>query len=104
MPRYRRFQITQKDIDGNHPLRQYVASGLLQTLSDANYKADGILQVSFFIVVSSSNDYAKHLGGGSTFAGIVIGIPTVFSGIALVPMMQHDRGKCTPLAGWKREY
>ncbi|KIY71028.1 MFS general substrate transporter [Cylindrobasidium torrendii FP15055 ss-10] len=55
--------------------------------------ANMLLQVSFFIIVSSSNDYAKHLGGGSTFAGIVIGIPTVFSGIALVPMMQHDRGQ-----------
>ncbi|KZP14204.1 MFS general substrate transporter [Athelia psychrophila] len=52
----------------------------------------GLLQVSFFIIVSSSNEYATHLGGGSTFSGLVIGIPTVFSGLALLPMMKIDQG------------
>ncbi|KAF7973456.1 hypothetical protein HWV62_15040, partial [Athelia sp. TMB] len=52
-----------------------------------------LLQVSFFIIVSSSNEYAEYLGGGSTFSGLVIGIPTVFSGLALLPMMKIDQGK-----------
>lgn len=43
--------------------------------------------------MSSSNDYAKYLGGDSTFSGIVIGIPTVFSGLALLPLMRYDHGK-----------
>lgn len=50
------------------------------------------LQVSFFIVVSSSNAYAHYLGGTSTFSGLVIGIPTVFSGIALLPLLKFDQG------------
>ncbi|KZT01892.1 MFS general substrate transporter [Laetiporus sulphureus 93-53] len=58
--------------------------------------ASALLQVSFFIVVSSSNEYAKHLGGTSTFSGLVIGIPTVFSGLALVPLAKLDGG------GYKR--
>ncbi|EJD40938.1 MFS general substrate transporter [Auricularia subglabra TFB-10046 SS5] len=51
-----------------------------------------LLQISFFIIVSSSNVYAEELGGDATFSGIVLGIPTVFSGIALLPMMRYDRG------------
>ncbi|KAI0693066.1 major facilitator superfamily domain-containing protein [Cytidiella melzeri] len=51
-----------------------------------------LLQISFFIIVSSSNSYAQHLGGTSTFSGLVIGIPTVFSGIALLPLLRLDRG------------
>ncbi|KAI9058933.1 MFS general substrate transporter [Trametes sanguinea] len=51
-----------------------------------------MLQLSFFIIVSSSNEYAKYLGGTSTFSGLVIGIPTVFSGIALLPLMRVDQG------------
>ncbi|EIN04013.1 MFS general substrate transporter [Punctularia strigosozonata HHB-11173 SS5] len=49
------------------------------------------LQLSFFVVVSSSNEYAKHLGGTSTFSGVVIGIPTAVSGLALLPIMKYDR-------------
>lgn len=51
-----------------------------------------LLQISFFIIVSSSNVYAEELGGDATFSGIVLGIPTVFSGIALLPMMRYDKG------------
>lgn len=51
------------------------------------------LQISFFIIISSSHEYAKHLGGNSTFSGIVIGIPTVFSGLALLPIMRFDHGQ-----------
>ncbi|EMD35780.1 hypothetical protein CERSUDRAFT_115734 [Gelatoporia subvermispora B] len=58
--------------------------------------ASALLQVSFFIVVSSSDQYAAHLGGTSTFSGLVIGIPTVFSGLALLPLMKLDQG------GYKR--
>ncbi|KIP02457.1 hypothetical protein PHLGIDRAFT_95974 [Phlebiopsis gigantea 11061_1 CR5-6] len=52
----------------------------------------GLLQISFFIVVSSSNAYAQHLGGTSTFSGLVIGIPTAFSGLALLPLIKLDQG------------
>ncbi|GBE85784.1 MFS general substrate transporter [Sparassis latifolia] len=55
--------------------------------------ASALLQVSFFIIVSSSNEYAQHLGGTSTFSGLVIGIPTVFSGLALLPLMKVDQGR-----------
>ncbi|CDO75924.1 hypothetical protein BN946_scf184873.g13 [Trametes cinnabarina] len=53
-------------------------------------------QLTFFIIVSSSNEYAHYLGGTSTFSGLVIGIPTVFSGLALLPLMRLDQG------GYKR--
>jgi len=48
--------------------------------------------LSFFIIIPSSNDYVKYLGGDSTFSGVVIGIPTVFSALALVPLVQYDKG------------
>ncbi|KIO06903.1 hypothetical protein M404DRAFT_137308 [Pisolithus tinctorius Marx 270] len=51
-----------------------------------------LLQISFFIIVSSSNEYAQYLGGSSTFSGLVIGIPTVFGGLALIPMTKFDKG------------
>ncbi|EKM74837.1 hypothetical protein AGABI1DRAFT_123505 [Agaricus bisporus var. burnettii JB137-S8] len=54
-----------------------------------------LLQVSFFIIVSSSNDYAKRLGGDSTFSGIVIGIPTAISALALIPIIRYDKGGYT---------
>ncbi|KAI8995230.1 major facilitator superfamily domain-containing protein [Trametes punicea] len=52
-----------------------------------------LLQLTFFVIVSSSNEYAKHLGGTSTFSGLVIGIPTVFAGLALIPLMHLDQGR-----------
>ncbi|KAG1754712.1 major facilitator superfamily domain-containing protein [Suillus paluster] len=51
-----------------------------------------LLQVSFFIVVSSSNKYAEYLGGSATFSGIIIGIPTAFAGLALIPLTRYDKG------------
>ncbi|KAJ3545257.1 hypothetical protein NMY22_g2512 [Coprinellus aureogranulatus] len=54
--------------------------------------ANILLQMSFFIIVSSSNEYAKYLGGTSTFSGVVVGIPTLFSGLALLPMLKYDGG------------
>ncbi|KAG1857661.1 major facilitator superfamily domain-containing protein [Suillus tomentosus] len=51
-----------------------------------------LLQVSFFIVVSSSNKYAEYLGGNATFSGIVIGIPTAFAGLSLIPLTKYDKG------------
>ncbi|KAJ3490102.1 hypothetical protein NLI96_g1684 [Meripilus lineatus] len=56
----------------------------------------GLLQISFFIIVSSANLYAEHLGGTATFSGLVIGIPTVFSGLSLLPLIKLDQG------GYKR--
>ena len=49
-------------------------------------------QMSFFIIVSSSHEYAEYLGGNSTFSGVVIGIPTLFSGLALLPLLRIDGG------------
>jgi len=54
-----------------------------------------LLQISFFIIVSSSNLYAEHLGGTATFSGVVIGIPTLFSGICLIPLVKIDQGRYT---------
>ncbi|KXN83007.1 hypothetical protein AN958_01942 [Leucoagaricus sp. SymC.cos] len=51
-----------------------------------------LLQVSFFIIVSSSNEYAQHLGGDATFSGVVIGIPTAISALALLPLLRYDKG------------
>ncbi|TFY58527.1 hypothetical protein EVG20_g8116 [Dentipellis fragilis] len=54
-----------------------------------------LMQISFFIIVSSSSAYAEHLGGSATFSGLVIGIPTAFSGLTLIPLMRLDQGKYT---------
>lgn len=51
-----------------------------------------LLQVSFFIIVSSANKYAEYLGGNATFSGIVIGIPTGFAVLSLIPLTQYDKG------------
>ncbi|KAI0740470.1 MFS general substrate transporter [Earliella scabrosa] len=51
-----------------------------------------MLQLTFFSIVSSSNDYALYLGGTSTFSGLVIGIPTAVSGLTLLPLMYIDQG------------
>ncbi|KAJ8490178.1 hypothetical protein ONZ45_g13293 [Pleurotus djamor] len=51
-----------------------------------------LLQLSFFSIVSSASAYSEHLGGTATFSGLVIGIPTLFSGIALIPMTRMDKG------------
>ena len=60
--------------------------------SPISCNANSYKQISFFIIVSSSNAYAQHLGGTSTFSGLVIGIPTVFSGLALLPLLKLDQG------------
>ena len=49
--------------------------------------------MSFFIIVPSSSVYAEKLGGGETFSGLVIGIPTVISALILVPLLKYDKGK-----------
>ncbi|KAG2149449.1 major facilitator superfamily domain-containing protein [Suillus cothurnatus] len=51
-----------------------------------------LLQVSFFIIVSSANEYAKYLGGNATFSGVVIGIPTGFAVLSLIPLTRYDKG------------
>lgn len=51
-----------------------------------------LLQLSFFIIVSSSNKYAEYLGGNATFSGVVIGIPTAFAGLSLIPLTKYDKG------------
>lgn len=53
------------------------------------------LQISFFLVVSSSNLYAAHLGGDATFSGLVLGIPTAFACFALLPAIKYDGGTYT---------
>ncbi|KAH9043800.1 MFS general substrate transporter [Lactarius pseudohatsudake] len=52
-----------------------------------------LLQTTFFVVVSSGSKYAEYLGGSSTFSGLVIGIPTVISGMTLVPLVRSDGGE-----------
>jgi MFS family permease len=52
--------------------------------------------MSFFIIVASSNEYAHYLGGDPTFSGVVIGIPTVFSALALLPLLRYDKGTHKP--------
>ncbi|KAI0040502.1 MFS general substrate transporter [Auriscalpium vulgare] len=50
------------------------------------------LQTTFFIIVSSGSKYAEFLGGSATFSGLVIGVPTIFSGLSLIPLVKWDRG------------
>ncbi|KAG1868251.1 major facilitator superfamily domain-containing protein [Suillus subalutaceus] len=45
-----------------------------------------------FIIVSSANEYAEYLGGNATFSGVVIGIPTGFAVLSLIPLTQCDKG------------
>ncbi|KAG1757012.1 major facilitator superfamily domain-containing protein [Suillus lakei] len=45
-----------------------------------------------FIIVSTANKYAEYLGGNATFSGIVIGIPTGFAGLSLIPLTRYDKG------------
>ena len=45
-----------------------------------------------FIPVSSASKYAEYLGGTATFSGLVLGIPVVFAGIALPPLLKYDQG------------
>ncbi|KDR68701.1 hypothetical protein GALMADRAFT_256505 [Galerina marginata CBS 339.88] len=54
---------------------------------------NALFQASFFIVVSSASAYAEHLGGSATFSGLTIGIPTVFSGFALIFVTRLDAGR-----------
>ncbi|KAJ7227876.1 major facilitator superfamily domain-containing protein [Mycena haematopus] len=54
---------------------------------------NALLQFSFFVTVSSAALYAEFLGGSALFSGLTIGIPTVFSGIALIPMAKFDGGR-----------
>ncbi|KAF8170363.1 major facilitator superfamily domain-containing protein [Pholiota molesta] len=51
---------------------------------------NALFQVSFFIVVSSASVYTQHLGGTAIFAGLTIGIPTIFSGIGLIFITRLD--------------
>ncbi|TFK68915.1 MFS general substrate transporter [Pluteus cervinus] len=53
---------------------------------------NALAQVTFFIIVSSASAYADHLRGSATFSGLTIGIPTVFAGLALIPMVRNDQG------------
>ncbi|KAF9783442.1 MFS general substrate transporter [Thelephora terrestris] len=46
----------------------------------------------FFIIVPSSSVYAQRLGGGETFSGLVIGIPTAISAVTLLPLLKCDKG------------
>lgn len=54
---------------------------------------NALFQFSFFIIVSSASAYAEHLGGSAVFSGLIIGIPTVFSGITLIFMTRLDKGR-----------
>ncbi|KIL58834.1 hypothetical protein M378DRAFT_170107 [Amanita muscaria Koide BX008] len=76
-------EATIPDPDFTLPIRASLATVLVANL---------LLQISFFIIVPSSNEYAQHLGGNSTFAGLTIGIPTLVAGLSLIPLMRYDGG------------
>ncbi|KAF7356112.1 hypothetical protein MVEN_00941600 [Mycena venus] len=54
---------------------------------------NALLQFAFFVTVSSAALYAEYLGGSALFSGLTIGIPTVFSGLALIPLTRYDGGR-----------
>ncbi|KAF8991308.1 hypothetical protein BDQ17DRAFT_1413745 [Cyathus striatus] len=54
---------------------------------------NALFQLSFFIVVPSASLYVEYLGGTSTFSGLVLGIPTAISGIALLVVKRFDGGQ-----------
>ncbi|KAH0834726.1 hypothetical protein J3R83DRAFT_10277 [Lanmaoa asiatica] len=51
-------------------------------------------KLSFFIFISSS-EYAEYVDGSATESGVVIRIPSLFSGIILIPMTRYDKGRYT---------
>lgn len=89
-----RFYAAQNDILGYRHNDKCPATGQFKTrFANSSLGAEDSGQISFFIIVSSSNLYAEHLGGTATFSGVVIGIPTLFSGICLIPLVRIDQGK-----------
>ncbi|KIM39119.1 hypothetical protein M413DRAFT_75216 [Hebeloma cylindrosporum] len=54
---------------------------------------NALFQFSFFVIISSASVYAELLGGSETFSGLIIGIPTAFSGIALIFVTRSDGGR-----------
>ncbi|KAF7356130.1 hypothetical protein MVEN_00943600 [Mycena venus] len=54
---------------------------------------NALLQFVFFVTVSSAALYAVYLGGSALFSGLTIGIPIVFSGLALIPLTRYDGGR-----------
>ncbi|KAF7370088.1 hypothetical protein MSAN_00638800 [Mycena sanguinolenta] len=54
---------------------------------------NALLQFAFFVTVSSAALYAEFLGGSALFSGLTIGIPTVFSGVLLIPLAKYDQGR-----------
>ncbi|KAJ6513535.1 membrane transporter [Mycena vulgaris] len=56
---------------------------------------NALLQFSFFVTVSSASAYAEYLGGSALFSGLTIGIPTVFSGLLLIPLTKYYQGRYT---------
>ncbi|KAG2136474.1 major facilitator superfamily domain-containing protein [Suillus bovinus] len=81
---------SRHETSGNHDQEEFKLPNLPSLVIMISMNL--LLQVSFFIVVSSSNKYAEYLGGNATFSGIVIGIPTAFSGLSLIPLTKYDRG------------
>ncbi|KAJ7758370.1 membrane transporter [Mycena metata] len=65
--------------------------GSLVTIIGTN----ALLQFAFFITVSSASLYAEYLGGSPVFAGLTVGIPAAFSGLALIPLARYDQGRYT---------
>ncbi|KAJ7312260.1 hypothetical protein DFH08DRAFT_1044755 [Mycena albidolilacea] len=68
---------------------------------------NALLEFAFFVTISSAALYAEYLGGSALFSGLTIGIPTVFSGLALIPLTRYDGDpriigihRRTTLASW----
>ncbi|EEB05431.1 membrane transporter [Schizosaccharomyces japonicus yFS275] len=49
--------------------------------------------VSFNIVIPISAEYSRHLGGTSSFSGIIIGTPTIVALLLLYPMLKFSLAK-----------
>lgn len=53
-----------------------------------------------FIILPSASDYAQFLGGNAVFAGLIIGITSLFAGIAIPGLMAVDKGRsCSNSSG-----
>ncbi|KAF9647577.1 MFS general substrate transporter [Thelephora ganbajun] len=79
-------EVTIRD-DGNPEFKLPKMSSLVVVLM-----TNVLMQISFFIIVPSSSVYAGRLGGGETFSGLVIGIPTFISALTLMPLLKYDKG------------
>lgn len=88
----------------NHSWKRIIPGKQISTGTCVNCESDECTQFSFFFIIPSASTYAEYLGGDATFSGISIGIPTVVTGIVLVPMVKIDQGSLTYLSSHEWTY